>query len=156
MIKGRVFSGVIGELVAGRWQDPKTGQRRAIPVKDIVIANTLEGSEAGLVQRLHPGKSIIVVSDERTRGVLGERVFRALQPLGNVKEFVWERPRITPEGMDELTEGTRDAEALIAVCSGTISDSVKYNTFLTHVSNLWFSWLRFKGRQRSPRPARAK
>lgn len=131
MIKGRDFSGVIGELVAGRWQDPKTGQRRTIPVKDIVIADTLEDSEAELVQRLHPGRPITVVSDDRTRGVLGERVFRALQPLGNVKEFVWERPRITPAGIDELTEGTRDAEALIAVGSGTISDSVKYNTFLT-------------------------
>ena len=131
MIKGHDFSGVIAELVAGRWQDPKTGQRRTIPVQDIVIADTLEGSEAGLVQRLHPGKSIVVVSDERTRGVLGERVFRALQPFGNAKEFVWERPRVTPEGIDELTEGTRDAEALIAVGSGTINDSVKYNTFLT-------------------------
>lgn len=131
MIKGRDFSGVIGELVAGRWQDPRTGQVRTVPVKDIVIADTLQGSEAELVQRLHPGKSILVVSDERTRGVLGERVLKALQPLGNVKEFVWERPRITPDGMDELTEGSRDAEALIAVGSGTISDSVKYNTFLT-------------------------
>ena len=51
--------------------------------------------------------------------------------LGNVSEFVWERPRITPDGMDELAEGTGNAEALIAVGSGTISDSVKYGTFLT-------------------------
>jgi glycerol-1-phosphate dehydrogenase [NAD(P)+] len=125
------FSGVIGELVAGRWQDPKTGQKRTVPVESIVIADTLEGSEARLVERVHPGKSIAIVSDERTREVLGKRVLEALRPLGNVSEFVWERPRITPDGMDELAEATRPAEALIAVGSGTISDSVKYGTFLT-------------------------
>ena len=63
--------------------------------------------------------------------MLGKRILRALQPLGKVSEFVWVRPRITPDGMDELAEATRDAEALIAVGSGTISDSVKYGTFLT-------------------------
>ena len=125
------FSGVIGELVAGRWQDPRTGQKRTVPVESIVIADTLEGSEAALVQRVHPGKSIAVVSDERTREVMGKRILQALQPLGGLSEFVWERPRITPEGMEELAEGTRQAEALIAVGSGTISDSVKYGTFLT-------------------------
>lgn len=125
------FSGVIGELVAGRWQDPKTGQKRTVPVESIVIADSLEGSEAALIERVHPGKSMTVVSDERTREVLGNRILRALQPLGKVSEFVWERPRITPDGLDELAEGTRQAEALIAVGSGTISDSVKYGTFLT-------------------------
>ena len=50
------FSGIIGELVAGRWQDPKTGQKRTVPVESIVIADTLEGSEAELIQRVHPGR----------------------------------------------------------------------------------------------------
>ena len=124
------FSGVIGELVAGRWHDPKTGQRRTVPVENIVIADSLQGREAELIGRAHPGKSITVVSDERTRAALGERVLRALQPLGRVNEFVWERPRITPDGMEELAAGTRGAEALVAIGSGTISDSVKYGTFL--------------------------
>jgi glycerol-1-phosphate dehydrogenase [NAD(P)+] len=100
-------------------------------VESIVIADTLEGSEAALIQRVHPGRSIAVVSDERTREVLGNRILMALQGAGTVSEFVWERPRITPDGMEELAAGTRQAEALIAVGSGTISDSVKYGTFLT-------------------------
>jgi glycerol-1-phosphate dehydrogenase [NAD(P)+] len=125
------FSGIIGELVAGRWQDPNSGQRRTVPVESIVIADSLEGSEAELVARAHPGRSITIVSDERTREVLGKRILQALQPLGSVQEFIWERPRITPDGIEELAEGTRGAEALIAVGSGTISDSVKYGTFLT-------------------------
>jgi glycerol-1-phosphate dehydrogenase [NAD(P)+] len=127
----RDFSGIIGELVAGQWQDPRTGQKRTVPIESIVIADTLEGTEAALIERVHPGRSIAVVSDERTREVLGKRILQALQPFGKVSEFVWERPRITPAGMDELAEGTRQAEALIAVGSGTISDSVKYGTFLT-------------------------
>lgn len=125
------FSGVIGELVAGRWQDPKTGERRTVPVENIVIADSLDGREAELIGRAHPGRSLVVVCDERTRAVLGERVLRALQPLGRVREFIWDRPRITPDGLAELAAGTRDAEALVAVGSGTISDSVKYETFLS-------------------------
>ncbi len=126
----RNFSGVIGELVQGQWQDPRTGEKRTVPIENIVIADTLDGAEAELIKRAHPGNSLAVVCDERTRAVLGERIFRALQPLGSVTEFVWQNPRITPEGIAELAQGTRDAEALIAIGSGTISDSVKYGTFL--------------------------
>ncbi len=124
------FSGIIGELVAGRWHDPKTGQRRTVPVEDIVIAGSLDGAEADLIERVHPGKSLCIVADERTRAVLGERVLRALRPGRNVREFVWQNPRITPDGIEELAAGTRGTEALVAVGSGTISDSVKYGTFL--------------------------
>ncbi len=124
------FSGVIGELVAGRWHDPHTGVKQTIPVESIVIADTLDGSEAELVHRVHAGKSLCVVSDQWTRAALGERVFRALQPLGNVKEFVWKRPRITPDGLDELMAGAGHAQVVIAVGSGTITDSAKYATFL--------------------------
>jgi glycerol-1-phosphate dehydrogenase [NAD(P)+] len=126
----RDFSGVIGELVAGRWHDPHTGARQTIPVESIVIADTLEGSEAELIHLVHPGKSLCVVSDQWTRAALGERVFHALQSLGGVREFVWERPRITPDGLDELMAGAGDAQAVIAIGSGTISDSAKYATFL--------------------------
>src|ERR1700726_2140899 len=111
------FSGVIGELVVGRWHDPHTGVKQTIPVESIVIADTLDGSEAELVHRVHPGKSLCVVSDQWTRAALGERVFRALQPLGNVKEFVWERPRITHDGLDELMAGAGHAQVVIAIVS---------------------------------------
>src|ERR1700722_4927560 len=124
------FSGVIGELVAGQWHDPHTGAKQTIPVESIVIADSLDGTEADLVQRVHPGKSLCVVSDQWTRAALGGRVFRALQPLGNVREFVWERPRITPDGLDELMAGAGNAQAVIAVGSGTITDTAKYATFL--------------------------
>src|SRR3984957_13101604 len=126
----RDYSGVIGELVAGRWHDPRTGVRQTIPVQSIVVADTLEGLEAELVRRVHPGKSLCVVSDQWTRSALGERIFCALQPLGNVREFVWERPRITHAGLDELMAGAGHAQVVIAIGSGTITDSAKYATFL--------------------------
>jgi glycerol-1-phosphate dehydrogenase [NAD(P)+] len=100
-------------------------------VEEIVIAETLDGAEAELVRHRHPGKSLIVVSGEHTHEVLGARVTQALQPLGNVREFVWKRPRCTGEGVEELMAATAGAEALIAVGSGTVSDSVKYGAFQT-------------------------
>ena len=130
MSKHENFSGIIGELVAGRWHDPKSGQNRTVPVEDIVIAGSLDGAEAELIERVHPNKSLVIVSDERTQAVLGKRVFEAMHARGNVREFVWKNPRITPDGIEELTKGTQGAEVLIAVGSGTISDSVKYGTFL--------------------------
>jgi glycerol-1-phosphate dehydrogenase [NAD(P)+] len=123
--------GIIRELVAGTWHDPTTGKRHGIPIASIAIEETLDGLEADLVGRVHGGKSLIVISDRVTRAALGERVFKALKSLGSVREHVWEKPRCTPEGIDELMEATRDAEALIAVGSGTISDSVKYGSFAT-------------------------
>ena len=47
-----------------------------------------------------------------------------------MKEFVWERPRITPDGLDELMAGAGHAQVVIAFGSGTITDSAKYATFL--------------------------
>ena len=47
-----------------------------------------------------------------------------------MKEFVWERPRVTPDGLDELMAGAGHAEVVIAIGSGTITDSAKYATFL--------------------------
>lgn len=123
--------GIIRELIAGTWRDPTTGTAHGIPIASIAIEESLDGMEAGLVAPLHGKKSLIVVSDPFTRAALGERVFNALKPRGNVSEYVWTNPRCTPEGIDELMAATSGGEALIAVGSGTVSDSVKYGSFLT-------------------------
>jgi len=124
------YGGVVDELVAGTWVDPTIGRRQSIPIEDIVIAENLQGREAGLIVQRHAGKRITVVSDRFTRQALGERVVAALRAQGPVDEFVWDHPRCTPEGVEELSQATRSAEALVAVGSGTVSDSVKYATFL--------------------------
>ncbi len=121
--------GVLDQLVAGEWHDPQNGKPVRIPIKNIVIERSLAGAEADLVGELHPGKRLLVVSDPVTHAALGERVYRALKPLGQVDEFIWNKPRCTQEGVAELMNLTRGYDALIAVGSGTVSDSVKYATF---------------------------
>lgn len=130
-MSGEGYGGVLPELVAGSWRDPLTGTTHGIPIEAIAIEASLDGMEAELVAARHAGKRLIVVSDPNTREALGARVYRALRPLGDVGEFVWTDPRCTSDGVDELMAATRGAEALIAVGSGTVSDSVKYETFLT-------------------------
>jgi glycerol-1-phosphate dehydrogenase [NAD(P)+] len=125
------YSGVIAELVAGTWRDPGTGEVQRIPVNNIVIADSLEGREAELVRQQHGTKSLIVISDERTWAVLGKRVFEALGAFGNAAEYIWQNPRCTESGVQELMAETAGAEVLVAIGSGTLSDTVKYGTFLT-------------------------
>ena len=122
--------GVIDALIAGTWRDPADGRRYGIPVEDIVIADTLEGREADLVRARHGARRVTVVHDAFTREALGGRVLAALRAEGDAEELVWERPRCTPEGAEELSRLTRGAEALVAVGSGTVSDACKYATFL--------------------------
>lgn len=127
----RDYLGIIRDLVAGTWKDPTTGKTHGIPIESIAIEASLDGREEALVAPLHGDKAITIVSDRFTRAALGGRVFDALKRRGNVTEYVWENPSCTPEGIDELMAETRDAEAYIAVGSGTISDSVKYGSWAT-------------------------
>ena len=124
-------NGVIDDLIAGTWRDPDDGERKTIPIEAIEIADTLEGREAALVRARHDGKRLCVVHDEFTRAALGERVLDALRRDGaDVTEYVWNRPKVTPEKAEALSRATEGAEALIAVGSGTVSDGCKYATHL--------------------------
>ncbi len=125
------YGGVIDELVSGEWVEPGTGKRYSIPPDDIVIARTLDGAESGLVTKQHGDKSLIVVSDPFTHEALGKRVYAALKNAGhNVSEFVWQTPKCSEEGVTQVQQGTKGADVMIAVGSGTINDSVKYASYL--------------------------
>ena len=127
----RARNGIIDELIAGSWRDPEDGELKSIPLEAIEIADTLEGREADLVRARHGTKRLCVVHDENTRAALGGRVLDALRRDGaTVSEYLWENPKVTPETATMLSEATADAEALIAVGSGSISDGAKYATFL--------------------------
>ena len=127
---GVSYGGVLDELVRGDWVDPKTGQQQTIPLDDIVIAKNLDGAEADLISALHKGKRLAVVCDPFTYQALGKRVIERLQSLGQIDEFIWESPRCTPEGAEYVQKACAGADVLIAVGSGTISDTVKYATYL--------------------------
>jgi len=125
------YSGVLDELVRGEWVQPDTGRRQAVPIEAVAIRDSLDGAEAELIVARHAGESLVVVSDPFTHEALGRRVFRALEVAGlSVTEYVWETPRCSDEGVEVVREATRDRDALIAVGSGTVSDTVKYASWL--------------------------
>jgi len=59
---------------------------------------------------------------------MGERVARALRPLGEVTEIVLDRPHADMATVRDLTERLRPFPTSVAVGSGSINDLVKYAT----------------------------
>lgn len=130
MTQGPDRLGVIADLVAGRWVDPGDGTAKGIPIERIEIADSLAGREAELVRSVHGDRRLCVVHDAFTREALGGRVLDALRRDGlRAEEHVWERPEVNDAATAALSHDTADAEVLIAVGSGSISDGCKYATF---------------------------
>jgi len=120
----------IEEIVAGRWRNPQNGERARVPYESVVLAETLQGSEAQLVGALKLGERFAVVSDEATRAAMGERVAKALGPLGPVTEIVLDRPHADVKEVERLKPRLAGFDGVIAVGSGTINDLCKYVTGL--------------------------
>lgn len=116
----------IEALLAGRWRDPTTGERVRIATRQIVIAPSLDGGEAGLIAPLGLGRRLAVVSDPNTFDVLGRRVERALSAGATVESIVLDAPAADLGAVAALRARTDAADALIAVGSGTINDLAKY------------------------------
>ncbi|MFK7857983.1 MAG: iron-containing alcohol dehydrogenase [Granulosicoccus sp.] len=124
-------SGVLAELVTGTWREPHTGKQYDIGIQDIVIRDSLDGAEAELVSKLHAGKSITIISDVYTHGAIGERIYKALKSDGfNVDEYIWNKPVCSDEGVAHIRDMTGKCDVRLAVGSGTVSDTVKYASFL--------------------------
>lgn len=126
------YSGVLNELVAGRWRHPKSGKTASVPFKAIVMRETLDGAEPELLTDIgYREKALAVVSDRFTYDVLAGRVVNNLRRAGfTIDDVVWPTPVCSDVGVDQLRKLTAKAEALVAVGSGTINDSVKYAAFL--------------------------
>ncbi|HSS63146.1 MAG TPA: sn-glycerol-1-phosphate dehydrogenase, partial [Gammaproteobacteria bacterium] len=69
---------VIRQLIDGTFPDPDGGAALSVPVRSVVIADTLDGDEQDLVASLALGTRLALVSDPSTHEVLGARVARAL------------------------------------------------------------------------------
>jgi len=120
----------IPQLLTGQWPDPETGQPLGVPVRSIVIAESLSGIEADLVARLDLGRRLAVVSDPATYDVLGARVEQALASVGQpIPIRLRDHPHADDITVDRIREATADADALLAVGSGTINDLCKYAAF---------------------------
>ncbi|MGH6920385.1 MAG: iron-containing alcohol dehydrogenase, partial [Geminicoccaceae bacterium] len=117
----------LARLLAGEFQDPDDGQPLVAPMRTVVIEDSLAGREANLVEALDLGRRLAVVSDATTHRVMGRRIEQALGPVAQVQSIVLpDRPGPDLETVDGLCSATIDADALVAVGSGTINDLCKY------------------------------
>src|SRR5919106_2153853 len=117
----------LARLLTRDFQDPDDGQPLVAPIRSVVIEDSLAGREADLVGALDLGGRLAVVSDATTQRVMGRRIEQALGPIAEVQSIVLpDHPEPDLETVDRLCTATADADALVAVGSGTINDLCKY------------------------------
>jgi glycerol-1-phosphate dehydrogenase [NAD(P)+] len=117
----------LARLLAGSFHDPDDSQLLVAPIRTVVIEDSLADREADLVGALDLGGRLALVSDPTTHRVMGRRIEQALGPVAEIQSIVLpDHPEPDFETVDRLCAATVDADALIAVGSGTINDLCKY------------------------------
>lgn len=124
------WTALIDDIVDGHWLNPETGQLASVPYDSIVIEPDLSGTEADLVRRLNLGERFTIVADADTWDAMGSRIATAVKKLGPVDTVILDHPHADMPNIAALTEKLANAEAVIAVGSGTINDLCKYVTGL--------------------------
>ena len=114
----------IDRILAGEMADPDGGAGLAVPTRRVAIAESLAGREAELVGAAGLEGRLAVVCDPATRKALGARIEAALGPA--IQVDLGETPRADMATVTSLRAATRDADAIVAVGSGTINDLCKY------------------------------
>ncbi|SEA54773.1 iron-containing alcohol dehydrogenase [Rubrimonas cliftonensis] len=123
------WTALIDDLLAGRWVSPLTGATAPpAPYERIVIAGSLEGEEAALIDALGLRSPFAVVADRATWEAMGARVAAALARLGPVEPVLLDHPHADLAAARKLAERLKGAEGVVAVGSGTINDLAKYVT----------------------------
>ncbi|TIV02677.1 MAG: sn-glycerol-1-phosphate dehydrogenase, partial [Mesorhizobium sp.] len=74
------------------------------------------------------GERFTVVADAATYDALGERVARELKTLGPVDVLILDHPHADMANVESLAVKLADADAVVAVGSGTINDLCKFVT----------------------------
>ena len=122
---------VLALLLSGQYRDPESAAPVVPPTPNLVIRDTLEGAEAGLVEQLGFGKRIALVADANTHEVLGRRIQAALSGRYDVESVILP-VGVHPDDLttDRLRATTKTADAFVAVGSGTINDLTKYASAL--------------------------
>lgn len=122
----RDWNELIREVSAGDWINPDTGRPAEVPFKTVLIEDSLRGGEADLLIRTMPAARYAVVADADTYDALGYVIARS---LGNrATTVILDHPHADEACVRDLQSRTRDADALVAVGSGTINDLCKYAT----------------------------
>lgn len=121
------MSDLLERLLSGRLADIDGGPALSVPTRTVAIASSLRDREAALLAELDLGERLLVVSDPTTRAVLGSRVERALESIARVTPLVLpERPHAEAALATRIAEAAGNADAVIAVGSGTINDLCKH------------------------------
>lgn len=114
-------------LLAGKLRDPDGGGMLVSPLRYIVLARGLGEATVSLVAPLSFGRSLAVVMDPDTRIAMGAKVAASLAAHYAVEEFVLPpHPHPDMDQVDAVMAKTVNADALIAVGSGSINDITKY------------------------------
>lgn len=117
----------IQRLIDGTYPDPDGGPPLRVPTRRVAIADSLAGDEGELVRGLGFAGNLAVVSDPRTREVLGARVERAVAGLGRITAIeLPDHPHADAGTAAAIRRRSAACDALIAVGSGTINDLCKY------------------------------
>jgi glycerol-1-phosphate dehydrogenase [NAD(P)+] len=96
------------------------------------VARGLGEAAASLVAPLSLGKSLAVVMDPDTRRVLAGKVAASLAADYAVQEIILPpAPHPDMDAVNSVTAQTENADALIAVGSGSVNDITKYAAYLT-------------------------
>jgi glycerol-1-phosphate dehydrogenase [NAD(P)+] len=119
------------QLLDGRYVDPESGAAVKIATRSLVIADSIAGDEAALVDGLGFGRKLAVISDPSTAEVLGARVEAALRGTYEVQSLMLPAdPHPDDATVAKVRSAAGQADAFIAVGSGTINDLAKYASAL--------------------------
>jgi glycerol-1-phosphate dehydrogenase [NAD(P)+] len=118
---------LLEDLLSGRLAAQQSGNLPDLGTWQIEIADSLAGSEADLITPLEFGKRLALVSDPTTHALLGARILRALESRHDVDSLVLpEHPHADSDTGSRILAASANADALVAVGSGTINDLCKY------------------------------
>ena len=117
---------ILDRLLAGAFEDPDGGAPLSVATRTVAIGAGLVQEAAERVKALELGGRLAVVFDDVTSGVLGERVARALGSIAAIETIgLGAAPHADAGTVDRLCAASAQADALIAVGSGTINDLCK-------------------------------
>ncbi len=126
-VTGGAGADPLAALLAGRFRDPEDGRPLTVPPLRVVLADSLAGSEAALVEELGLGPRLAVVLDPDTERALGGRVVAALaRPRPPEVLRLPERPRADLATGERILREARGCSGLVAVGAGTVNDLCKF------------------------------
>ncbi len=106
---------------------PLTGEKIALPIREIILDSDLPQRAVEDLSKLNIGKRLILISDTHTHEALGKKLKESLKRSFNVEEMVLVPP-LHPDASTivNIRQAAARADVLLAVGSGTINDLCKY------------------------------